>query len=59
LERQEQGLGSDLVSELVERLTEKGLPQGAWLVDIEQAIDDLERAARTLRRMRDALIRRG
>lgn len=47
----------DLVSELLERLEERGVPQGAWLVEIAQVRDALRRADSLLRKLEDAIIR--
>lgn len=47
----------DLVTELLEGLEERGVPQGSWLIDIRQARDALRDADALLRRLEDAIIR--
>jgi hypothetical protein len=46
-----------LVSEILDALEERGVPSGAWLVDIARVRQDLQAADKLLRRLEDAIIR--
>jgi hypothetical protein len=46
-----------LAAEIIEALEERGVPSGAWLVDIARVRHDLQAADRLLRRLEDAIIR--
>jgi hypothetical protein len=46
-----------LVSELLDALEERGVPSGAWLIDIARVRQDLQAADNLLRRLEDAIIR--
>ena len=48
---------SDLAEELVRALEERGLPPGAWLVDVARVRRSLHEADALLRRLEDAIIR--
>jgi hypothetical protein len=49
--------GDALVDALVEKLTERGVPQGCWLLELEQAIAAVGEVDGLLRRMRAAILR--
>jgi hypothetical protein len=53
-ERQEE---SALVAEIVDALEQRGIPAGAWLVDIARIRYALQEADDMLRRMENAIIR--
>lgn len=46
-----------LVAEILDALEERGVPSGAWLVDIARVRQDLQAADKLLRRLEDAIIR--
>jgi hypothetical protein len=46
-----------LVAEILDALEERGVPSGAWLVDIARVRQDLQAADTLLRRLEDAIIR--
>ena len=46
-----------LAEEIMRRLEERGVPSGAWLVDIAQARTALREADALLRRLEDAIVR--
>jgi hypothetical protein len=46
-----------LAAEIIDALEERGVPSGAWLVDIARVRHDLQSADRLLRRLEDAIIR--
>jgi hypothetical protein len=46
-----------LAEEIMRLLEERGVPSGAWLVDIAQARTALREADALLRRLEDALVR--
>lgn len=46
-----------IVDDLLVRLEERGVPQGTWLVEIEQAHRSLIEVSGLLSRLRSALIR--
>jgi hypothetical protein len=46
-----------LAEEILAALEERGVPSGAWLVDIARVRQDLQAADRLLRRLEDAIIR--
>jgi hypothetical protein len=48
---------SELVSEIVRELEERGVPSGTWLVDIASVRQSLREADTLLRRLEDAVIR--
>jgi hypothetical protein len=48
---------SELVEEVVQALEERGLPPGAWLVDVARVRRSLQEADALLRRLEDAIIR--
>jgi hypothetical protein len=48
---------SELAEEIVRALEERGLPPGAWLVDIARVRRALTEADGLLRRLEDAVIR--
>jgi hypothetical protein len=48
---------SELADEIVRALEERGLPPGAWLVDIARVRRALSEADGLLRRLEDAVIR--
>jgi hypothetical protein len=47
----------DLATDVVRRLQDAGVPAGLWLTEIEEALASVDRVARTLRRLRAAVIR--
>jgi hypothetical protein len=47
----------ELARDLLERLEERGLPQGAWLIEIDEVRDALHRADAILLRLHDAIVR--
>jgi hypothetical protein len=53
----DQGERSALVDDLVERLDQRGVPEGAWLVEIAQVRASLRSADDLLRRLEAAMIR--
>jgi hypothetical protein len=48
---------SELVDSLIAALEVRGVPQGAWLVDISRVRHSLHEADGLLRRLEDAIIR--
>jgi hypothetical protein len=48
---------SELVERLIDALEVRGVPQGAWLVDISRVRQSLQEADGLLRRLEDAIIR--
>lgn len=46
-----------LAEEILAALEERGVPSGAWLVDIARVRQDLQAADKLLRRLEDAIIR--
>jgi hypothetical protein len=46
-----------LVEEILTALEERGVPSGAWLVDIARVRQDLQAADKLLRRLEEAIIR--
>jgi hypothetical protein len=48
---------SELVDSLIAALEVRGVPQGAWLVDISRVRHSLQEADGLLRRLEDAIIR--
>ena len=48
---------SELVDSLIAALEVRGVPQGAWLVDISRVRQSLQEADALLRRLEDAIIR--
>lgn len=48
---------NDLAAEIVQALEERGVPDGAWLVDIGRVRCALQDADSVLRRLEDAIIR--
>jgi hypothetical protein len=48
---------SELVDSLIAALEVRGVPQGAWLVDISRVRQSLQEADGLLRRLEDAIIR--
>ena len=48
---------SELVDEIVQGLEERGLPPGAWLMDVARVRKSLQEADELLRRLEDAIIR--
>jgi hypothetical protein len=46
-----------LAEEILRLLEERGVPSGAWLVDIAQARSALREADALLRRLEDAIVR--
>jgi hypothetical protein len=46
-----------LAAEILAALEERGVPSGAWLVDIARVRQDLQAADTLLRRLEDAIIR--
>jgi hypothetical protein len=51
------GEASELAAEIVRELEERGVPSGAWLVDIARVRQSLREADTLLRRLEDAIIR--
>jgi phosphoglycerate dehydrogenase-like enzyme len=49
--------GSALAEEVLRLLEERGVPSGAWLVDIAQARGALRQADALLRRLEEAIVR--
>lgn len=47
----------DLLEELLRALDERGVPAGAWVVEIDQARDALAGVDELLRRLRSAILR--
>ena len=48
---------SELMDEIVQALEERGLPPGAWLMDVARVRKSLQEADALLRRLEDAIIR--
>jgi hypothetical protein len=48
---------NELVDNLIAALEVRGVPQGAWLVDISRVRQSLQEADGLLRRLEDAIIR--
>ena len=48
---------SGLVEEIVHGLEERGVPSGAWLIDVARVRQSLREADDLLRRLEDAIIR--
>ena len=48
---------SGLVEEIVQGLEVRGVPSGAWLIDVARARQSLREADDLLRRLEDAIIR--
>jgi hypothetical protein len=48
---------AEVVEQLVRELETKGIPEGAWLLDIGRARQSLQEADTLLRRLEDAIIR--
>jgi hypothetical protein len=48
---------ADLVREIVHGLEERGVPSGAWLLDIARVRRSLREADSLMRRLEDAIIR--
>jgi hypothetical protein len=48
---------SVLAEEIVQRLEERGVPAGAWLIDVARVRQSLREADDLLRRLEDAIIR--
>lgn len=46
-----------LAAEILDALEERGVPSGAWLIDIARVRQDLQAADKLLRRLEDAIIR--
>ena len=46
-----------LAAEILQTLEERGLPGGAWLIDIGRARHALQEADSLLRRLEDAIVR--
>ena len=57
VEEIEAGDRERLAAEIIDALEERGVPSGAWLVDIARVRHDLQSADRLLRRLEDAIIR--
>jgi hypothetical protein len=51
------GNRSELADEIVRALEERGLPPGAWLMDVARVRRSLQEADELLRRLEDAIIR--
>ena len=51
------GNRSELADEIVQTLEERGLPPGAWLMDVARVRRSLHEADDLLRRLEDAIIR--
>jgi hypothetical protein len=47
----------DVVEEFFRMLEARGVPEGTWLLDIEQVRGSLQQADDLLRRLKDAVIR--
>ena len=48
---------TDVVTDVVRALEERGVPEGAWLLDIARVRRSLREADTLLRRLEDAIIR--
>ena len=48
---------SELAEEIIQGLEERGLPPGAWLMDVARVRQSLQEADNLLRRLEDAIIR--
>ena len=48
---------TELMTELLRELEQRGVPEGTWLVDIARARQSLQEADSLLRRLEDAIIR--
>lgn len=48
---------SELIEEIVSELQTRGLPSGAWLLDIAKVRQSLREADNLMRRLEDAIIR--
>lgn len=52
-----EGIYSDLAEEIIHGLEERGVPSGAWLLDLARVRQSLREADKLLRRLEDAIIR--
>lgn len=52
-----EGIRSELAEEIIQGLEERGVPSGAWLIDIARARQSLREADTLLRRLENAIIR--
>jgi hypothetical protein len=48
---------SELVGEIIRELEQRGVPAGAWLIDIARVRQSLREADTLLRRLEDTIIR--
>jgi hypothetical protein len=48
---------SELIEEIVNELQTRGIPSGAWLLDIAKVRQSLREADNLMRRLEDAIIR--
>lgn len=51
------GTRSGLAEEIIHGLEERGVPSGAWLIDVARVRQSLREADDLLRRLEDAIIR--
>lgn len=51
------GDATDVVADVVRALEERGVPDGAWLIDIARVRRSLREADTLMRRLEDAIIR--